>query len=139
MKKTDIRTFTNGSQVLRVLYGHAEPMFFVDDVIKIGIIDNPQLAVHRAQESRAAVFMKCQVNYEGFGDKPYLFTNFRGACAMAMSSFQDNPYQAAFSLREILDFVEHVFLGDIERDLGIENGRRSEERRGEIETVKGGK
>ena len=139
MKKTDIRTFTDGNLTLRVLYGYPDPMFLVDDVIKIGIIKDPQTAIDRAKGKSSAVFLLSRVNYESFEDKPYLFTNFRGACAMAMSSFQDNPYQAAFSLREILDFVEHVFLGAIEEELETKMGRRFSERRGDSEIVKGGK
>ena len=139
MKKTDIRTFTDGNLTLRVLYGYPDPMFLVDDVIKIGIIKDPQTAIDRAKGKSSAVFLLNKVNYEGFEEKPYLFTNFRGACAMAMSSFQDNPYQAAFSLREILDFVEHVFLGAVEEELETKMGRRSGERRGDSEIVKGGK
>jgi hypothetical protein len=135
----DIRTFADGHLILRVLYGYPEPMFLVDDVIKIGIIKDPKTALDKAQDTSSSVFMTMKVNYDGFEDKEYTFTNFRGACAMAMSAFQDNPYQAAFSLREILDFVEHVFLGSIEQELGMDMGRRSGERRGESEIVKGGK
>lgn len=137
--KDDIRTFTDGRQTLRVLYGYPEPMFLVDDVIKIGIIKDPQMAIDKAQETASSVFMYTKVNYEGFEDKEYVFTNFRGACAMAMSSFQDNSYQAAFSMREILDFIEHGFLGAIEQELRMRNDRRSNERRGDSEIVKGGR
>ena len=133
----DIRTFTDGHLTLRVLYGYPEPMFLVDDVIKIGIIKDPLMAMDKAQDTVSSVFMFTKINYDGFEDKEYTFTNFRGACAMAMSSFQDNPYQAAFSLREILDFVEHVFLGAIEQELGVKMGRRSGERRGDSTGVKG--
>ena len=112
----DIRTFSNGNQTLRVLYGYPEPMFLVDDIIKIGIIKDPQMAIDRAQETNSAVFIMRKVNYEGFEHKPFLFTNFRGACAAAMSSFHDNPYQAAFSLSEILDFIQHHFLGLLKRN-----------------------
>ena len=94
----DIRTFADGHLILRVLYGYPEPMFLVDDVIKIGIIKDPKTALDKAQDTSSSVFMTMKVNYDGFEDKEYVFTNFRGACAMAMSSFQDNPYQAAFSL-----------------------------------------
>ena len=117
--KDDIRTFTDGYKTLRVLYGYSEPMFLVDDVIKIGIIKDPQKAIERAQDTISSVFMTMKVNYDGFEDKEYVFTNFRGACAAAMSSFNDNPYQACFSLSEILGFVEHHFLGAIEQDLGM--------------------
>jgi hypothetical protein len=137
--KDDIRTFTDRHLTLRVLYGYPEPMFLVDDVIKIGIIKDPQTAIDKAQETASSVFMYTKVNYEGFEDKEYVFTNFRGACAMAMSSFRDNPYQAAFSMNEILDFIEHAFLGAIEQELGINSGRRAKARRSNINTEKGGK
>ena len=135
----DIRTFSDGHLTLRVLYGYPEPMFLVDDVIKIGIVKDPQKAMDKAQDTVSSVFMFTKINYDGFEDKEYTFTNFRGACAMAMSSFQDNPYQAAFSLGEILDYVEHVFLGAVEQELGMKMDRRSDERRVEFEIVKGGK
>jgi hypothetical protein len=116
--KDDIRKFTDGYKTLRVLYGYPAPMFLVDDVIKIGIIKDPQGAIEKAHETASSVFMTMKVNYDGFEDKEYVFTNFRGACAAAMSTFHDNPYQACFSLSEILDFIQHHFLGAIEQELG---------------------
>ena len=113
-------------------------MFLVDDIENIGMIEDTQKAIDTAQQVDSAVFVMRKVNYEGFDNQPYLFTNFRGACAMAMSTFNDNPYQAGLSMSEILNFVEHHFLEEIEQEFGMSKARRSKERRLDENIVKGG-
>ena len=108
----DILVFSNEGETLHVLLGYKEPMFLVDDIERIALLDDRQKDIQTAQGINSTMFITCKVNHEDFEDKQYLFTNLQGASAMAMSKWDDNMFLGGFGFNALCDFLDATIFQD---------------------------